>query len=348
VRDLEERLRVEQVSKTNLIVVTYQSADPQHCVRLLTVLAELYIEKHLAVHRAAGAYDFFQQEADRYQQRLSHSEQRLADFSREEQIVSAPLEKELALRTLTELDGKRRETEAAISEASARIASVERQLARTADGFTTQVHSRENDQLLQGLKVTLSNLELKRTGLLSRYDASYPTVREVDEQLAQTRTAIAEAVHDILSTELSRTRTERRALEARAAALAHGVREYRRDIQRLDEKQVVQHDLQRAARTEEEGFLLYQRKREEARIADALDRKRILNVALVEAPTVPSAASRPPAGSVLLLAFLLATLVSAGSALAADRWDPTFRTSDEVAAFLDIPVLASFPREDTP
>jgi uncharacterized protein involved in exopolysaccharide biosynthesis len=360
VRDLEERLRVERLGKTNLMVATYESVDPQQCVRLLAALAELYIEKHLAVHRATGAFDFFQQEADRSQKRLSLIEARLADFRREEQIVSAPLEKELALRNLTELERRRREAQATISETSARIRSMERQLALTSDRLTTQVRRRENHELLQGLKATLLNLELKQIGLLARYDASYPTVLEVNQQLAQTQRAIAAAegtplreetsdrnpVHDALNAELSRTRTELVALTARAAALAHSVSDYRRDVQRLDEKQVVQHDLERAVRLEEEGYLLYQRKREEARIADALDQKRILNVSLVEAPTVPFEASRPPAGSILLLGLLLAPLVSVGSALAVDRWEPTLRTSDKVRAVLNTPVLAVDPAGD--
>jgi uncharacterized protein involved in exopolysaccharide biosynthesis len=39
----------------------------------------------------------------------------------------------------------------------------------------------------------------------------------------------------------------------------------------LQQASIVQQDLQRTARTEEENYLLYQRKEEEARINDALD-----------------------------------------------------------------------------
>lgn len=358
VRDLEERLRVEPLGKTNLIVVTYNSPDPQQGARLLNNLAELYVEKHLAVHRAGGTFDFFQQETDRYRQGLSRIEARLADFSRAEEVVSAPLEKELVIRKFSESDNKLRETQAAISETEERIRSIEGQLASTSDRLTTQVRSLDNHELLQNLKSTLLNLQLKRTGLLRRYAPSYPAVMEVNEQIAQTHAAIAAAgksplqeetsdrnpLHEMLNAELSKSRAELAALKARAVAAANDVRGYRQYAQRLDQKQMLQQDLLRTARAEEENYLLYSRKREEARIADALDQKRILNVSLVEAATVSSLSSSSPTGSILLLGLLLATLISIGLALAADYWDPTFRTPDEVRAFLDIPVLASIPR----
>ena len=48
----------------------------------------------------------------------------------------------------------------------------------------------------------------------------------------------------------------------------------------------------REAKANEDNYLLYLHKREEARIEEALDRTRILNVGMVEQPTVPIAPVR--------------------------------------------------------
>ena len=64
---------------------------------------------------------------------------------------------------------------------------------------------------------------------------------------------------------------------------------------------VDQQDLILAAKAEEDDSLLYLHKREEARIGDALDQRRILNVAIVEPPVAPAL----PVHSILLY-FLLA------------------------------------------
>jgi uncharacterized protein involved in exopolysaccharide biosynthesis len=133
-------------------------------------------------------------------------------------------------------------------------------------------------------------------------------------------------------------------LKARAAANQAALVRYRGGARALQQAAIVQEDLQRTAKTQEENYLLYQRKGEEARINDALDRGGILNVAIAEPPTVPAL----PARSFVfygLLGVLLATTGSIGLALTSDFLDPSFRTPDEVSRFLDSPVLASIPKD---
>jgi uncharacterized protein involved in exopolysaccharide biosynthesis len=111
----------------------------------------------------------------------------------------------------------------------------------------------------------------------------------------------------------------------------------------LDQKEVQQQDMLRAAKADEENYLLYLRKQEEARISDALDRQRISNVVVAEAATVPF----KPQGwrlLIVLLGGLIACVASVMGAFAADYWNPSFRTPEEVESFLDSPVVAAFPK----
>jgi len=104
--------------------------------------------------------------------------------------------------------------------------------------------------------------------------------------------------------------------------------------------------LLRAAKAAEENYLLYLRKKEEARISEALDQKRIVNVALAEAATVPSLPSSPRWSWTLLLGGVLASLVSVGLAFVSDYLEPSFRTPDELQDLLNLPVLAAMPKND--
>jgi uncharacterized protein involved in exopolysaccharide biosynthesis len=99
----------------------------------------------------------------------------------------------------------------------------------------------------------------------------------------------------------------------------------------------------RAAKADEENYMLYLRKAEEARISDALDRQRFSNVVVAEPATVPFA-SQGRWLLVVVLGGFLASLVSAILAFLADRWDPSFRTPEEVESFLGSPVVAAFPK----
>ena len=56
---LQKRLQIETVKKTSLIKVTFEVADPNRAAQVLTELANAYLEKHVAVHRPPGAFDFF-------------------------------------------------------------------------------------------------------------------------------------------------------------------------------------------------------------------------------------------------------------------------------------------------
>lgn len=359
VRALEKRLRVETIKKSNLIQATYESPDPQLAAGVLNSLAGLYLEKHLAVHRPSGALEFFHQETERYREQLASAEQHEESASRGEGVVSASLEKEIAVRKLADFDAELRVTQTAIAEARKRIEDLQAQLAATSPRRSTQIRTSPNSALLQELKSTLLNLELKRTDLLEKFDPSYRLVREAEQQITQTRAAIEAAeraplhedttdpdpTHDWLRAEMAKSRAELAALEARAAATAGVVRAYREKAQRLEQQGTVQEDLMRDVRAAEGNYLLYLRKEEEARISDALDRRRILNVAVAEAATVPALPSRSPRLPTLLLGWLLASFVSVGLAFVADYLDPCLRTPAEVRALLDLPVLAAVPKE---
>jgi len=46
----------------------------------------------------------------------------------------------------------------------------------------------------------------------------------------------------------------------------------------------------------------------------------------------------------VLLGGLIASVTSVMLAFVVDRWDPSFRTPDEVESFLGAPVVAAFPK----
>lgn len=354
---LEKDIEVQPIKLTNLISVSYKATDPQQAVRVLNTLSSLYLEKHLAMHRVPGAFDFFHQQAEQYRSALAESEARLADFGGQEGVVSPTLTREITVRKLSEFEAAEQETHAMILETKQRMQTLETQLASLSPRHTTQIRTLDNPQLMERLKSTQLDLELKRSALLTKFEPTYRLVQEVDQQIAQTREAIVAAekaplkdettdrdpTYEALRAELAKANTELATLQARAAATSGMIRSYRAESQRLDHQEVVQQDMLRAAKANEENYLLYLRKQEEARISDALDRQRISNVLVAEAPSVPfkSKGRRLP---FVILGTLFASLASVMVGFVVDRWDPSFRTPQELQDFLGSPVLAAFPK----
>ena len=327
VQHLAKNLSVEAVKKTDLIRVTYKTADPQLAYRVLSSLADSYLEKHLAVHRPPGAFEFFQQETEQYRKSLTVAEARLARFGSERRVASPVVERDLILQKLSEFDATLRGTQTGIAETQRRIDELEAQLKVTPARWSTQQKTSDNSQALGILEGTLATLELKHTDMMAHYDPDYRPLRDLEAQIAKARAQVeaaksaplredttdANPAYLWLTEELVKSRADLATLQARAAATARNVQLYRQTALGLGQNELEHEDLIRNAKTEEGNFLLYLNKREEARISDALDSKRILNVAIAEAPTIPALPVHSP-WYLVLLGTLLAAVVSTGAA----------------------------------
>ena len=354
VRELRSSLKVETLSKTSLISISYQDHDPSRAAQVLTTLVNLYMEKHLAVHRPNGTLGFFREQTQQYEEGLKSAESRLIDFTKQQNVVSPELQKAATLQKLAEFQADLKQAQGAVNETEERIRNLEAQAATVPPRLTTQRKTADNPQLMEQLKTTLLNLELKRTELLQKFEPSYRLVQEVDTQISQTKAAIETAenskpseettdrnpVYEWVDSELAKARSELASNQARAAALSRSVQAYQQQASELDKQGIVEEGLVRDKNTEEANYLLYLRKQEEARISDALDRSRIINVAIAEAAAVPAMPVRS-GKFILLVGLAMALLVALSAAVAAEFLNPSLVTPDDVQEFLDVPVLAS-------
>ncbi|HXM64753.1 MAG TPA: GumC family protein [Terriglobales bacterium] len=354
---LRDALQIDPIKKSNLISVSYTSTDPQLASRVLRELGDAYIQKHVAVHTPPGQVQFFDVETERYKKELGDAEAQLKAFSGEENGVAPQMTRDITLQKLSEFRSSLQQTRAAMAASEQRIRTLEKQSGTTPERLTTAMRSQDDYQVLQGLKNTLMTLELKRTELLTKYQPTYPLVQEVDKQIADTKASIAteeaqpvkeettdrNPTYAWINEELAKAKAEYSGLQAQAAAQQAIVEKYETTARDLEQKGLVEQDLLRDVKTDEENYLLYQRKREQARMTEALDRTRIVNVAIAEQPVVPSLPSNSPA-LVVLLGMLLAATVTMGTVFVQEYLDPSFRTPAEVSAELNVPVLAAVPQ----
>jgi len=354
VKGLQTDLKIEVVRKSNIIAVSYVADDPQLAARVLGTLGEAYLKKNVAVHRPPGQFEFFDQETEAYQKSLADAEGKLKTFSNEEGGVAPQMARDITLQKLSEFRASLQQTRAEIASTEERIRALEKQANTTPQRLTTQSSQTDDAQVLQGLKNTLMTLEMKRTELLTKYQPTYALVQEVDKEIADARASIvAEESKPIraettdrnptygwINEELAKAKADYSGLQARAAAIQATVSNYETKTRELDQKGIVQQDLLRTMKTDEENYLMYQRKREEARMTNALDQTRILNVAIAEQPVAPTLPSNSP-WTALTVGGLLAVMVSLGTAFTLDYMDTSFRTPAEVLTELNVPVLGA-------
>ena len=73
---------------SNIIFAAYKNRDPELATLFLSELVTRYFNKHLEVHRSAGAFDFVTQQTDQVRARLNQTEDALRDLKAKVGIVS--------------------------------------------------------------------------------------------------------------------------------------------------------------------------------------------------------------------------------------------------------------------
>jgi uncharacterized protein involved in exopolysaccharide biosynthesis len=120
------------------------------------------------------------------------------------------------------------------------------------------------------------------------------------------------ASYEWAKAELQRAQVQLSGLEARQSANAIQGAACRKFAEKLGADAITQDDLLSTRKMAQENYLLYMKKREEARMNDALDARGIVNVVLAEQPVAPALPVSSP-WSVLAMGFMAAGVAGVGA-----------------------------------
>jgi uncharacterized protein involved in exopolysaccharide biosynthesis len=325
---------------------------------VLQNLSKLYLDKHLQLLRPAGSSDFFADETEQARKALSDAEARLASFSQKAGVAAPDLLRTDMAQQVALSEAALNQAQQSVAADSKRIDDLKKQMATTPARSSTAESRLAPNLLLENLNASLLAAEVRKTQLLLKYDPSYPLVQEVDQEIAETKAAIAKAeadkylntttdrdlTYEYLRQDLAKTQADLASAKATAATLTSNIQQMHTQMVKLDAQAVEQGALIRDAKAAEANYLLYRTKREEERTSDALDKRGIANVAIAVPPVVPALPAHSPL-LVLALGLLGAILAGIGSGYLAEHLDQSLRTPDEVTKTLGIPVLAVVPKK---
>jgi|HubBroStandDraft_1064217.scaffolds.fasta_scaffold35279_2 polysaccharide biosynthesis protein PslE len=358
-RGLVKKIKVEVQTSSDVIDVKYgRAGEPEVPACVLQTLGKLYLEKHLQLARPVGTTDFFAQEANKYRQSLEDSEKRLTDFSRTEGVAAPELLRTDMAQQLALAETSLNQAQQAIAGDQKRLENIKTQMATTPSRSPTEETTNSSYLLMQNLQASLLAAQVKRTQMLLKYEPTYPLVKEVDEEIAETKDAIANAsetkyvnratdrdpTYEFLRQDQAKTEADLASQKASAAALTDNIHGMHLQMVKLDQQAVTQAALIREVKADEGNYLLYSNKREEERTSDALDQKKIANVAIAVPAVVPLLPQYGPL-TIMFLGMVAGVFVAIASAYAMEYLDPSFRTPQEVADTLSIPVLATMPKK---
>lgn len=332
VRQLEANLKIQQIGKTNIISLRNTSPSPETAAMVPNLLAELYLRKHIEVHGTGDAANFFDERTAHYQQQLDEAQRALTHFRQTGDVSLLNEQKQAYLRRATDLKAALEEADGQARDAEVRLRMLAQQKSALPLQVETGSRTVRTTALAEKLKATLIDLQAKRTELLTKYDPQYRLVKEVDQQMAETRSALEREsqpqladssqapnpLRQSLEAEILRLDAQAAGLRARREALSADLAEYRNGQARLEQLTANHNDLERSVKIAEENYLIYQRKLEDARLGDALDQRRILNVAVLERAETPVLPASQHRTYLLLFGFFAAGFGALGGAFITD------------------------------
>jgi len=354
IKELQKELKVAPVLKANMLKASYIASDPKEAAEVLQVLADAYLNEHLRVHSASGAYDFFDRQARFYEKRLKELQSKINEFHGQRDIVLLGQQKDLNLRKLVDLEASLKETHAALRENDQKVQTLKQQLSKLTPRITTQARTVPNQYSVERLNTMLVELQNRRTELLTKFRPEDRMVQQIDQQIADTRKAMdgvnkltaTEEATDVnplrqsLEAELAKDQLAAAGLRVPVASLTRQIADYKGSLGLLQNSTAEDDQLLREIKESEDNFFLYSKKREEARIGEAMDRQKIANVVLVEPPRVPSLA-QPKLSLTFIAAYSFYCLMILAYAFLLDTMQKKVYSPWELEGVTGLPVLAS-------
>ena len=181
---MARNLGVETAPDNAIIRLTYKNNDPQVAVRVLNTLLEEYLVYRRGLLIAPDD-SVMQRQRNVFETKLAQADQAYQDFLATNDIGDYPAQKASMVALQSQIDGLRFAAEAQLADRTARLASIQSQLAQTSPeiGLYRDASTVATDKL--------AALKLERESLLSRYKPDAQPVKDIDAQIAQLDAGVA-------------------------------------------------------------------------------------------------------------------------------------------------------------
>ena len=337
VRTYRANLQVAPVRNTQLVNVSFESADPELAARLANAHADAYIESTLEAKLAItqSAAEWMSSRLERLKSNLVDSEQRLQAFREREQLVDAGGVTALPEREINELTSRLVEARRQLSESRSNYL----QTRGISEANATQLESMPaviRDSLVTERRNEVAVAEQRAAELSKRYGPKHPTMIGAMSDLASARDSLYHAVGRVIDG----IRQEYDVAQAQVGELEAAVESARESFLLTGRKEGELLELQREVDINRQLYdLFYNRIRETSETGDlATASARVVSPAVT--PDIPV---KPKKKLVIALALVVSLMLGAMIAFLADALDNVVRGVQDFEEKVGEPLLAAVP-----
>src|ERR1041384_6013310 len=321
--------------ETRLIDIKFSHPVPDVTSKIVNAIAETYVFSNLEKRTEANSTtgDFLQKRIAELQQQIRTSEERLANYAKNNQIISLDPNQNTVVdrlaglnQQLLQAENDRKTAEAAYNAAKGPDA---------ADALVEDGGKATND-----LEAKLIELRQKRALLLVDATEEAPEVKEVDQQIKELDSQLKDLRSRKSATLLTNLNTRYQQALEREQSLRKAFEQQRAETLSQNEAAINYRIIQQEIETNKSllnGLL------QGAKENDVVMAGKTNNISIVDYALTPDAPVAPNRARTVIAAFFLSIGLGVGLALFFEYLDDTVHSTEEVERMLHLPALAVLP-----
>ncbi len=332
-----EMVSIEPVRKSQLVKISFESADPKLAASIANAIGEAYIENNLEakLELTLKASSWLSSRLEVLRADLTVAEQKLQKYREEEKIVGDRGGLDIAGQELELIANKRVEAQRERLEAE----SLYRQVQAIGKGNPQRlelVPTVLQHPLVQSMKQSYAQVELKRSELAKRYGPKHPKMQAVDSELANARRALNAQILSVVNG----IETNYKVALANEQSLQKSLDGTKGNLQDLSRKEFKLRELQQDVDAKRTVFNTFLSRFNETSATGDLN---TANARISDPAVVPQLPVKPKKGLIVALAGVVSLMFGVMFAFLLQALNNTVKTASEVESRLQATMLGLLP-----
>ncbi|MEQ1663631.1 MAG: chain length determinant protein EpsF [Thiobacillus sp.] len=325
---LLSRLDVEPSRESSIISISFKGADPKFAAILANAFAEAYISTNLDLRVAPARLTaaWFDQQIVQLRENLDKAQQKLTAYQREKGLVESEERLDVETRRMGDLAAQMVAAQSASLDANSRTHN---------SGNLPEVF---NNASVLNLKAQIAQGEGTLAELSERVGVNHPNYQRVQAEVNSYKVKLATELTTVTRGVGATAGAARQRFNEMSGAFAQQKAKVLALKQQREEATLLARDLENAQRIYDGALQRYGMSRMEAQTTQT-------DITVLNPATPPDKPSGPRVFLNMLLALFLGSLLGVGTGFLVELLDRRVRSGRDIAAELDIAVLAEVTRK---
>lgn len=359
--DFQKKLKAKITGGTDVVEISYKSADPKETAAVVNKLMSLYMEENLRSNRAeiVAAQEFIAKQLPKAEVNVQQAETALRRFKEANRVISLDEQARSAVGVIANLDEQISQVKASLQEASTRSAELQNKVGMNSQAAIATNSVNQSAGVQEALK-EYQNIEAKLRLEQTRLLDDHPVIVSLKEKQTALKNLLQERVaqtagtqqqvpagnlqmgsfKEQLASDFVKSEVERSSLASRLAQLTNTQAAYQQRLTVLPQLEKEQRELQRKLDAAQSTYQNLLKKLEELRLAE---NQSIGNARVIDPALIPKKRSSISVIITLLFGGTMAIMLAMATIIFLEVRDRSLKTLKEVRDLFGYTLLVSIP-----